>query len=105
MTSTPRTDAKAERILNELGPNNNQRFAAMCDFARELEHEQLNEEQISSIANRIADKLLFISGINKPATELVPRLRDPKNGNEVEAGGYIRSELIELITLELRRDF
>lgn len=33
------TDAKAKRILEELGPNNNGRFAAMTDFARALEDE------------------------------------------------------------------
>ena len=37
--STPRTDAKATQILQEFGPNNNQRFAAMADFARGLEGE------------------------------------------------------------------
>ena len=37
--STPKTDEKALRIIQEFGPNNGQRFAAMCDFARELERE------------------------------------------------------------------
>jgi hypothetical protein len=36
---TPRTDAKAESILVEIGPNNNARLATMADFARELERE------------------------------------------------------------------
>ena len=47
MTITaPKTDAKAQYLLNELGPNNNGRFASMCDFARTLEKEinQLKEE-------------------------------------------------------------
>lgn len=39
MNDTPITEAKAQRILAELGPNNNGRFAAMADFARELERE------------------------------------------------------------------
>lgn len=37
MSTTPRTDAKAQRILQEFGPNNGGRFAAMCDFARKQE--------------------------------------------------------------------
>jgi hypothetical protein len=41
---TPETDAEAERILDEFGPNNNVRFAAMCDFVRTLEI-QRNELQ------------------------------------------------------------
>ena len=44
--NTPKTDAKAQYLLNELGLNNNGRFSSMCDFARKLEIEinQLKEE-------------------------------------------------------------
>lgn len=61
----------------------------------------MNHKQALAKATRIADKLLFINGICKPGNELVPRLRDPMTGDEVEAGGYCRSELIELIRTEL----
>lgn len=54
MSYTPKTDAKAKRILEEFGPNNGGRFAAMCDFARELEIELM-----------IAQKLLENLGIEK----------------------------------------
>lgn len=36
---TPRTNAEAERIIAEFGPNNDQRFDAMADYARELERQ------------------------------------------------------------------
>lgn len=39
MSETPKTDARASRILRELGPHNNGRFSAMADFAREQERE------------------------------------------------------------------
>ncbi len=56
MKPTPKTDAKAEWILSELGPHNNGRFAAMADFARTLEEqnellrEMYHKEQSKTIA-------------------------------------------------------
>lgn len=60
---TKRTDAKSEWILNEFGPTNNGRFAAMADFARILEKEnQELIEQIKTLTSPISlrfDKLMI----------------------------------------------
>ena len=47
ITQTPETDSKSACIFAELGPNNNWRFSAMCDFARKLELER-NEARASA---------------------------------------------------------
>ena len=46
---TPRTDREANRILEEFGPHNNGRFAAMCDFARRLERELNAPKTVSCV--------------------------------------------------------
>jgi len=60
---TKRTDTKANQILEELGPNNNVRFAAMADFARTLEKE--NAELIEQIKALISPNHLGNSAFKK----------------------------------------
>lgn len=60
----------------------------------------MNHKQALAKASRIADKLLFIDGINRMGSELVPRLYDVNSGI-IDAGGYNRGELIEIIRSEL----
>lgn len=50
------------------------------------------------LAERLADKLLFITGVNKPGTLVFPAL------SEFElAGAYNRSELVDLFLTEIRK--
>lgn len=46
-SDTPKTNKKAEWILNEFGPNNGGRFAAMADYARD------QERQLAAIARLV----------------------------------------------------
>ena len=57
---------------------------------------------VQETAERIADKLLFISGINKPGNVLIPALVDDKS--EIKAGSYCRSELVREILAVLMED-
>ncbi len=65
----------------------------------------MNDEQALAAAIRIADRLLFINGINKPGNEVIPCLTNVQKGSKIQAGGYCRSELIELIRSELLHDY
>lgn len=58
----------------------------------------MNPTEQQNLAERIADKLLFISGINQPAKLVFPGI----NVNQL-AGPYNRADLIDLILSELRQ--
>ena len=53
---TPETDSKSACIFAELGPNNNWRFSAMCDFARKLELERNEARAKLATMTNIAEK-------------------------------------------------
>lgn len=61
--TTDRTNKEAERILQEFGPNNNVRFAAMADFAKSLEKENAELlNQIKTLTSPVSlhfDKLMI----------------------------------------------
>ena len=58
------------------------------------------------LAERIANKLLFISGVNLAGSMLTPSVyEDPSHydSRKIEGGSYCRSEVIDLIELELNK--
>ena len=56
------------------------------------------------IAERIADKLLYISGVNIAGSMLTPSAYQGshRNSSRIEGGAYCRSEIVDLIELELK---
>lgn len=57
----------------------------------------MNPTEQQKLAERIADKLLFIFGINQPGKLVFPAIHEDQL-----AGPYNRDDLIELILSELR---
>jgi len=58
----------------------------------------MEQTEQQKLAERIVDRILFISGINQPGKLMFPAMSE----NEL-AGCYNRSELIDLILDEIRK--
>lgn len=49
------------------------------------------------LAEKIADRLMFLSGINQPATLLTPSIPAKDGEPEKVGGSYCRSEVVDAI--------
>lgn len=67
MRNTPRTDCWAQQILNEFGPSNCGRFAAMADRARQLEVELNKTNMQLAVASSGLRQLTDTLMVNKAA--------------------------------------
>jgi hypothetical protein len=62
----------------------------------------LSEKQMVELANKIANKLFFMSGVNEVAHELIPARTI--NQTKQLAGGYNRSEFVQEVILVMRSE-
>lgn len=63
---------------------------------------RISQQKANEMATKIADRLLFMSGVNVPAQELIPARHEGKNTQL--AGGYNRNDLVEVITSVIQND-
>lgn len=59
----------------------------------------MSKADLTVVAGKITDRLMFISGVNKMATRLIPAI------GEEQAGYYNRREVVSMIVSVLEDEF